>query len=259
MTGFPAGHYREGRLGDVDLAVIHTAEVTVDRFQLARSMAHSDRPVSCHSIVDHQGRLDVLPFTDTAYAAPGANADGDQLEICGLASWSRSTWLSTAHKGLVEQAARWTAERVKARRLPVALLDADDLKADRRGITTHAAVSAAFRRSSHTDPGKGFPLDVMLARVKALLTPAKPSPPPVPKRAIPPYPGRVLAVGSHGAAVTTWQRQMRRRGWTIAVDGAFGHQSASVAAAFQQQVRLHVDGKVGPDTWRASWAAPVTR
>lgn len=252
-TAFPPSHYRSGRLGDVDLAVIHTSEVVVSRFQLAKSMANGDRAVSCHSIVDEQGRLDVLPFTDTAYAAPGANADGDQLEVIGLSSWSRTTWLRS-HKGAIEQAARWTADRCRARRLPVVLLGPAELRADKRGVTTHAAVSAAFHRSTHTDPGKGFPLDVMLARVKALLT-ARPTPQPT--RAIPPYRG-LLTVGSHGDAVTIWQRQMRRRGWTIGVDGAFGAESASVAAAFQADKGLHVDGKVGPDTWRASWAAPVT-
>lgn len=258
MTAFPASHYRAGRLGDVDLAVIHTSEVLVSRFQLAKSMANSDRAVSCHSIVDAQGRLDVLPFTDTAYAAPGANADGDQLEVIGLSRWTRADWLSKANKPRVEQAARWTAERCRARRLPPVLLDASALRADLRGVTSHAAVSLAFRRSSHTDPGRGFPFDVMLARVKALLTPTAPTPPPRSVRTAPPYPGHVLTVGSHGTAVTTWQRQMRRRGWSITVDGSFGPASAAVAAAFQRDKRLHVDGKVGPDTWRATWAAKVT-
>jgi N-acetyl-anhydromuramyl-L-alanine amidase AmpD len=252
-TAFPAGHYREGRLGDVDLAVLHTSEVLVSRFQLAKSMANSDRAVSCHSIVDAQGRLDVLPFTDTAYAAPGANADGDQLEVIGLSKWSRATWLRS-HRPELEQTARWLADRCRARRLPVVLLGPAELRADRRGITTHAAVSAAFHRSTHTDPGSGFPLDTVLARVKVLLT-ARPTP--LPTRAVPPYRG-MLTVGSHGDAVTQWQRQMRRRGWAIEVDGAYGEQSATIAATFQHEKGLHVDGKVGRETWAATWSSPVT-
>ena len=43
----------------------------------------------------------------------------------------------------------------------------------------------------------------------------------------------------------------RRTGCTAA-------QSNSVCVAFQQQKGLAADGKVGPVTWHASWADPVT-
>jgi hypothetical protein len=58
--------------------------------------------------------------------------------------------------------------------------------------------------------------------------------------------------------IETWQRQMADRGWTIGVDGDYGPQSQSTCEAFQQQKGLAVDGKVGPVTWKASWADPVT-
>lgn len=58
--------------------------------------------------------------------------------------------------------------------------------------------------------------------------------------------------------VRTWQAQMHARGWVITADGSFGAQSLSVARAFQAQVHLAVDGKVGPATWSASWTARVT-
>lgn len=51
---------------------------------------------------------------------------------------------------------------------------------------------------------------------------------------------------------------MSARGWSIVVDGAFGPQSTAVCRAFQQQKHLSVDGVVGPITWRAAWALPVT-
>lgn len=262
----PTGHYRPGRLGTVDLAVIHTAESSVSAQQLADYFSRTDRQVSCHSIVDDHGRVDVLPFTETAYAAPGANADGDQLELCGMAHWSRETWLHD-HPGMLAEAARWLAERCRARQLPPVLLGPAELLADRRGITTHAAVSAAFHRSTHTDPGSGFPIDVVLGRVKTLLTPptpvagAKPAGGVrmVPSRQVPAYPGHPLRVGSRGPAVATWQRRMRQRGWAITVDGVYGPASAGTASHFQAEKHLRpVDGIVGPDTWRATWAAQVT-
>ena len=42
------------------------------------------------------------------------------------------------------------------------------MKAGQRGICTHADISAAFRESDHTDPGSGFPLDLVIARAREL-------------------------------------------------------------------------------------------
>ena len=93
------------------------------------------------------------------------------------------------------------------------------------------------------------------------VTPNKPKPPPTPPA--PAFPGRELRyVKGHaimrGADVRQWQQRMRDRGWRIDVDGEFGPRSAAVAEAFQREKGLHVDGIVGPNTWRAAWTAPKT-
>ncbi|MFF7368928.1 N-acetylmuramoyl-L-alanine amidase [Streptomyces tricolor] len=83
--------------------------------------------------------------------------------------------------------------------------------------------------------------------------------PPPPGQEVP-WPGVLLQyppVTVHWSA-RTWQEQMRRRGWTIDVDGAYGEQSRRVCLAFQREKSLTVDGVVGRDTWQASWRAPVT-
>ena len=85
-----------------------------------------------------------------------------------------------------------------------------------------------------------------------------PAPPDAEAGAPPPYPGQPLAEGSTGEAVRTWQAQMRRRGWTIEVDGAYGPGSERVCRAFQEEKKLDVDGEVGPKTWAATWSAPIT-
>lgn len=68
--------------------------------------------------------------------------------------------------------------------------------------------------------------------------------------------------GYHSAAdnavVKLWQTAMRRRGWKIGVDGKFGPASATVAAAFQREKGLAVDGRVGPVTWRTTDTAAVS-
>jgi peptidoglycan hydrolase-like protein with peptidoglycan-binding domain len=75
----------------------------------------------------------------------------------------------------------------------------------------------------------------------------------------PAAPPAVLGRGSVGADVRTWQQQMSRRGWRIAVDGIFGPQTQSVARRFQREKGLRPDGLVGRRTWAAAWRRPVTR
>jgi hypothetical protein len=77
--------------------------------------------------------------------------------------------------------------------------------------------------------------------------------------AVPPAgPRVVLGRGTVNGDVRTWQRQMARRTWHIAVDGVFGRQSARVARRFQAEKGLRVDGLVGRETWDAAWRRPVT-
>ena len=51
-----------------------------------------------------------------------------------------------------------TDEEVAARYgIPLRRLRAADLVAGKRGVTGHADISAAFRKSDHCDPGPDFP------------------------------------------------------------------------------------------------------
>ena len=90
--------------------------------------------------------------------------------------------------------------------------------------------------------------------------PTAPAPAP-PTGSAPPFPGRILINQSpmmQGADVRQWQTQMRARGWGIDTDGFYGPGSASVCTSFQREKGLAADGRVGPQTWAASWNAPVT-
>ena len=69
----------------------------------------------------------------------------------------------------------------KAYGVPAIYRNAADLKADRWGISTHAAAAVAWRETDHTDPGPSFPMDVLVDKVNALLHPTPvPPPPPAP-------------------------------------------------------------------------------
>lgn len=60
------------------------------------------------------------------------------------------------------------------------------------------------------------------------------------------------------SVVRLWQTQMSNRGWKIGIDGMYGSQSQSVCGQFQREKGLTDDGLVGPQTWSATWTAPVT-
>jgi peptidoglycan hydrolase-like protein with peptidoglycan-binding domain len=77
----------------------------------------------------------------------------------------------------------------------------------------------------------------------------------------PAWPGRYLLLSDpmmHGGDVQQWQTQMAERGWKIGVDGWYGLESLSVCKSFQAEKGIKVDGVVGPQTWNAAWAAPIT-
>jgi hypothetical protein len=76
----------------------------------------------------------------------------------------------------------------------------------------------------------------------------------------PPWPGRYIKQPPEmdGDDVRTWQQRMADRGWSIAVDGAYGAQSAAVCGQFQQEKGLADDQVVGPVTWNAAWAAAIS-
>jgi hypothetical protein len=73
----------------------------------------------------------------------------------------------------------------------------------------------------------------------------------------PPFPG-CCSLGSVGSAVRQVQQRLRDRGWTIDADGEFGPGTDAVVRAFQSNKHLEVDGAVGPLTWDALWAVPIS-
>ncbi|MER5421724.1 peptidoglycan-binding protein [Streptosporangium roseum] len=84
-----------------------------------------------------------------------------------------------------------------------------------------------------------------------------PTDPPEPH---PSFPGRVLKYPPVmvGEDVRTWQRQMRRRGWDLDVDGLYGEASRDACRAFQREKGLSATGAVNRATWQATWEEPVT-
>lgn len=115
---------------------------------------------SWHYIVDAANCIHQVPVLMTAWhAGATGNRLGLGIEICGQASQTREQWCDPTSLATLAIAARLVADICAEFKIPCTLLDAAALKRERpRGITVHSEVSRAWRESTHTDPGPGFPL-----------------------------------------------------------------------------------------------------
>lgn len=150
----------------IRLVVIHSAEGTnaagVAAFFAGSAMA------STQLAADDRECWRMLPDLVIPWGAPGANSDGLHIEICGFARWTRSEWLE--HEDMLRRSAYKVAKwcwlyGISARWLT----DRQLANGTARGLTTHVQVSKVFKRSTHWDPGDGFPKDRFLKWVKEYL------------------------------------------------------------------------------------------
>lgn len=173
QTFIQARNYRRGRRVPVRLVILHSmeaAEASTTAENVAKWFAGPSAPMaSAHYCVDADSVVQCVREEDVAFAAPGANDDGIQIEMAGYARQTREEWQDAFSSAMLERVAGLCADLCRRHGLPVEYVDEDGLKSGAKGITTHAAVSRAFKRSTHTDPGKGFPMDEFLESVRAKL------------------------------------------------------------------------------------------
>jgi N-acetyl-anhydromuramyl-L-alanine amidase AmpD len=259
MKTVQARHYSKGRISPIRLVVIHSMEwpeTATTAEDCAKMFATMTRQASAHVCADSNSAVRCVADKDTAWAAPGANADGLQLELAGYARQKRADWLDDYGQDLLAQAAAVAAGWCKLHKIPVKKLTQAELRAGKKGFTSHADVSAVYKRSDHSDPGSGFPWDVFLNLVREYLAGEDDGEdePDVPKwerrLSWPPT--------TKGDDVKVWQRQMRKRGWTLDVDGWYSEADEKACAAFQKEKGIPATGVVDERTWRAAWTAPVT-
>lgn len=158
----------------IDLVVIHTMEAAETAGVAASVAAYLARPAtraSAHYCLDNGETVRGVYDHNVAWAAPGANHNGLQLEHAGYAKQSAADWADPYSVAMLARSARLTARLCARYGIPVQFVDAAGLKAGKRGITTHREVTAAFHQSTHTDPGAHFPMTAYLHDVREHLLP----------------------------------------------------------------------------------------
>jgi hypothetical protein len=268
----PSPNYSSRGGTKVRLIVLHTTEGAQD-FRSLGNYFGKNVGASSNVGIDNKtaGRIgEYVSRANKAWTQCNANPYCVAAEQCtpagAAAGWSRSYWLNN-QSVLLHNTAAWVAEEAKKFGIPLVALTSAQAQSGKSGVTQH--MNLGTFGCGHSDCGPGYPLDVVLEWAAKGSTGGTGGKPPT-SSAVPafPYPADHYLGQSSASAkchsgcfggtdktnVTTWQKQMRSRGWTIGVDGCYGDQSESVCRSFQKEKGLQADGYVGPSTWAKSWS-----
>lgn len=228
------------------LWVIHTAECPL-KVGYAQSLTKwgtggFEPRASWHRFVDPATVARWIPLNAAAWHAAGGNHVSVGYEQSGYASYSRDKWLSPdglrqidllaqqiVMDGLPASGVRWLSDAQVS-----AILTGRDTKTT--GLCSHEQVSRLSGRTTRTDPGKGYPQDVLVDWVDWYHpATAQPSDKPVPPDA----------------------QDIPRR-WLLTEDGIL---DKGTRAAIQRMVGVKGDGEWGPATRKAiqRWASASSK
>lgn len=157
---------------EVRVIVIHTMEAA-EKDNTAENVAKffqtlpATRKASAHLCIDNNSIVQCVFDNDVAFAAPGVNRDGIHLELAGFASQTAADWKDAYSTLLLEKAANAAAQYCLKYDIPRAHLTNKQLKDGAKGIIGHVQATEVFPpNAGHTDPGKNFPWDFFIERVK---------------------------------------------------------------------------------------------
>lgn len=160
MGDYTPAHYYKGRNEDLRLIVLHTMEAPESpktAENIAAYFASGAVVASAHACVDQDSVVVCLPPSDTAFAAPGANACGYQIEHAGYASQDGAGWNDAESQAMLRLSAAHAREIALAAGIPLKHLTNAELAAGEAGFVGHNQVSDVYKRSDHWDPGPDFP------------------------------------------------------------------------------------------------------
>jgi hypothetical protein len=171
-----ARHGPSRSMSSVRLVVLHATDpgtqVAVPN-PTARSTAEyfseTDVPASTQLVVGQDGCYRTLDDDVTPYGAGSpANERGLHVEQAGHSDWTRAQWLArdATLRAAGGAAGGWCREYgipcVFRDAAALQKLEAEGWPPDLGGVTTHAEVTKAWHHTTHTDPGAGYPIDVVM-------------------------------------------------------------------------------------------------
>jgi peptidoglycan hydrolase-like protein with peptidoglycan-binding domain len=253
----PSGNYSGG--GTKRLIVIHTMEGFTGpngAYDCAKYFQGNVGASSQVCIDNNRGKVwEGVSRGNASWTQCNYNGAAVSCEQSGYASWSRQYWLDNRDAQL-HNIADWIAEESRALGIPITDLTSSQAQGSGRGVCYHSELGSSG--CGHSDPGGGWPIDKVLEWARGGGGGTTP----------PPSGGSAPALhvdyfgtdhNSTCGDVQPWQQKMYDRGWhEMLVDGDYGPISKDICLAFQREKGLSVDGYVGPETWNATWEAPVT-
>lgn len=166
--------HTSGSNGAITRVVIHATVSPCEKGgarKVARYFQSPNAGGLAHYIVDPGETVQSCREDVACWHAP-PNKHSIGVELCDPQSGSAERWYDEPHQLMLARAAVLVADLCKRHHLPVTYLRAADLLAGAQGITMHRDVSAAFKQSSHTDPGVAFPIEHFLDLVRAIHGPS---------------------------------------------------------------------------------------
>lgn len=145
----------------VRLVVLHTAEGARTTGALGRYFAKPGVQASSHVGIDDDRIELYVPYDRAAWTLRSGNPVSDNAELCGFAAWTRDQWINE-HAPMLRLAAMWVRERCQVRAIPIVKLTPAQVAAGQAGVCGHIDWTLGMRDGSHTDPGPGFPWDVVM-------------------------------------------------------------------------------------------------
>lgn len=119
---------------------------------IARYFRIGSAVTSAHYVVDPEKVVQMVGDHTVAYHC-GYNQDSIGVELCDMPDQNPKRWDDAEHIAMEKRAARLVARLCLAYDIPARYVGAAGLVKGKKGITTHAQMSEAFKKSSHWDPG----------------------------------------------------------------------------------------------------------
>lgn len=260
-------NFTKGRIRPVRHIVIHTMEAPelVDTAEnVAAYFQRRSVQASAHYCIDANSIVQGVRLQDTAWACPGFNASGLQLEHAGYAAQNAGQWDDDYSARMLHRSAQLAADLADDYDIPIRHLSVTQVRNQNpAGFMGHwDATRARIGGNTHTDPGAHFPWADYLDLVNAYRSGTTPTAPAAPGAAHWVAGPRVVShwqklegttIDGRISSQDAGHRDcMPATNWTTVQWSPAGHAAGSqLITAAQRRLGVSDDGIAGPVTWHA--------